>query len=132
MNVLIVEDEALNVQLMEYAIQKNGSQVVRALSSGEEVLQFLDDADFSTVDLILMDIRLNGELDGIETVHRIHERKNIPVVYVTASTDEETYARAKETAMIGYLKKPYVLEELFQMLNSVVAEGRSAALRGNI
>lgn len=122
MNILIVEDEALNACLMQFALQRSGHRIAKTVASGEDALDFVLSAD-AAVDLVLMDICLDGELDGIETVTKIHEKKRIPVIYVTASTDGETFSRAQKTEMRGYLKKPYLQEELLRLVQGVESEG---------
>lgn len=118
MDILIVEDEALNAQMMELVLKKRGDTVVATVDSGEETLRLLLE-ERQPVDLILMDIRLNGALDGIETVKKLHEERFIPVVYITASTDRETFERAHRTKMQGYLKKPYLVEDLQRLVGEM-------------
>lgn len=107
--ILIVEDQSLIVADLESTLAKFGHHVVGSAPSGEEAIAQADDL---RPDLILMDVRLRGQLDGIATAAAIRERQDIPIVYLTAYADEETFVRAKETGPFGYLVKPFNDREL--------------------
>lgn len=102
--ILIVEDEGIAALSLERKIQALGYQSAGIAFSGGEALTTVEN---EKPDLILMDIQLRGAPDGIETAKRIHEKWDIPIVYVTAFSDDETIERAKKTAPFGYLMKPY-------------------------
>jgi two-component system cell cycle sensor histidine kinase/response regulator CckA len=101
--ILIVEDEGLIALDIENRVRKAGFDVSGIVDSGEGAIEKVEEA---RPDLILMDIRLNGSLDGIETARRVQHRHDIPVIYLTAHTDSETVKRAKITGPFGYLAKP--------------------------
>jgi PAS domain S-box-containing protein len=101
-SILIVEDESLVANDLKLLLEKFDYDVVETVSTGEEALEKIDESD---PDLILMDIMLDGELNGIETVKKIDENPS-PVVYLTAHSDEDTLNRAKKTDPLGYLTKP--------------------------
>jgi len=101
--LLIVEDESIIAKDLEQHLRAWGYQVVGLAASGEEAF---DLALNLHPDLVLMDIRLNGEIDGIETTARIYEHLDVPVIYLTAHADEQTLERAKVTHPLGYLMKP--------------------------
>jgi signal transduction histidine kinase/CheY-like chemotaxis protein len=107
--IFIVEDQRLIAADLKNTLEKLGYVVVGGAASGEEALSEVDDAK---PDLLLMDIRLGGEMDGIETASAIQKRRDVPVVYVTAYADEETIRRAKLTSPFGYVVKPYNEREL--------------------
>jgi len=101
--LLIVEDEIIIAKDLEQHLRGWGYQVVGLVATGEEAFQLAVDL---RPDLVLMDIRLNGEIDGIETTARILEHLDLPVIYLTAHSDERTLNRAKITHPLGYLIKP--------------------------
>jgi PAS domain S-box-containing protein len=101
--ILIVEDDRLFTQDLEYMLQSLGCDVVAAVSSGEEAIK---KAAESSPDLVLMDIRLDGNIDGIGASKKIGEQSSIPVIYLTAHSDEATLQRARLTEPFGYLIKP--------------------------
>ncbi len=107
--ILIVEDEGIVAADLESLITKLGYKVVRTVPTGEEAIE---QAEILTPDLILMDIRLKGEMDGIEAAEQITAQFNIPVTYLTAYADERTLERAKTTMPYGYILKPFEEKDL--------------------
>ena len=107
--VLIVEDEAIVSMDLRYKLESMGYSVPAEIRSGEEAV---DAASRLRPDVVLMDIRLSGEMDGIDAAHEIRRRFNIPVVYLTSHADDDTLARAKRTGPSGYLLKPFYDAEL--------------------
>lgn len=101
--LLIVEDEIIIAKDLEQHLRGWGYQVVGLAATGEDAFQLAVDL---RPDLVLMDIRLNGEIDGIETTARILKHLDLPVIYLTAYADEQTLGRAKITHPLGYLIKP--------------------------
>ena len=97
--ILIVEDETILAKDIQICLGKLRYTVSGIASSCEEAIQ---KASETCPDLVLMDIMLNGELDGIEAAMQIKENFNIPVVYLTAHTDSATLERAKITEPYGY------------------------------
>ena len=107
--VLIVEDEAIVSMDLRYKLEGLGYGVPAEISSGEEAVEA---ASRLRPDVVLMDIWLSGEMDGIDAAEEIRRRLNIPVVYVTSHADEDTLRRAKTTEPSGYILKPFVDAEL--------------------
>jgi len=101
--LLIVEDEVIIAKDLERHLRAWGYEVIGLAPSGEEAYEI---SLLAHPDLVLMDIRLNGEIDGIETAARIYEHLDVPVIYLTAHADEPTLQRAKLTHPLGYLMKP--------------------------
>lgn len=107
--ILIVEDELIVAHSLKEALQTYGYQVVAIVDSAESALNTLQQ---TLPDLVLMDITIKGQIDGIVLSQEIQNRFNLPVVYLTAYGDRATLERAKATNPYGYLLKPYRLEEL--------------------
>ena len=102
--ILVVEDENIIAMEIQSRLQKMGYDVPVILRTGAEAIA---KAETLRPDLILMDITLKGEMDGIEATETILARYDIPVVYLTANTDEKTFQRAKITNPFGYILKPF-------------------------
>lgn len=107
--ILIVEDETIVALDMKMRLQSLGYSVLGVVDTGDAAIKFLDSA---RPDLILMDIRIKGSSDGIETAQKIRERIEVPVIFVTAYTDEATLGRAKLVSPYGYIVKPFHEREL--------------------
>ena len=107
--ILIVEDERIIAEDTKQTLESLKYEVCGIASSGEEAIRIVEDSD---PDLILMDIKIKGPMDGIETAEKIHQKRDIPLIYVTAYADEETLHRAKITEPYGYILKPIRKNEL--------------------
>ena len=107
--ILVVEDERIVARDIVTSLEALGYEVCASVPSGEEALE---KAEKMHPHLVLMDILLKGEMNGVESAGRIHERFHIPVIYLTAHTDEETLRRAKVTEPYGYILKPFEDREL--------------------
>jgi len=101
--ILIVEDEAIIAADLERRLTRLGCEVVGRVASGEEAVQL---ATALKPELVLMDINLQGELDGTQTAQRLRNQLQLPVVYLTASSEAAVVKRAKSTEAFGYLLKP--------------------------
>lgn len=108
-NILVVEDEAITAMDIQKQLQKLGYKVPAIISSGEEAILM---AEKLRPNLILMDIVLKGEIDGIVAAQRISNLYHIPVIFLTAYSDADTFNRAKSTLPYGYITKPFGLNEL--------------------
>ena len=107
--ILVVEDQRLIAADIENTLKKLGYVVVGNVSSGEDAISTSDQV---RPELVLMDVRLRGEMDGIQAAEIIRDRFNVPVVYLTAYADEETILRASKTTPFGYVVKPFNEREL--------------------
>ena len=108
--IVVVEDEWFIAKNIQGCLEEMGYDVTSVVASGEEAVKKAEEV---TPDLVLMDIVLRGEMNGIEAAKQINSRFNIPVVYLTAYTDEETMERAKITEPYGYIVKPIEERELY-------------------
>jgi signal transduction histidine kinase len=107
--VLIVENNIIVAHYTDVLLKKLGHETVGVCGSGQEALKL---AALKHPDLILMDIALDGPMDGIEAANRILEKQAVPIVYCTAYSDLETLLRAQQTLPFGYLVKPFELNDL--------------------
>ncbi|MBA4393097.1 MAG: PAS sensor protein [Desulfobacca sp.] len=104
-----MEDEMLVALDIRKILQELGHYILGTVDSGEEALQMVEEG---RPDLVLMDIMLKGSLDGVKTAELIRNQFDIPVVYLTAYSDDPIIEQAKRTNPSGYLLKPFVTEEL--------------------
>ena len=107
--ILIVEDELLIANNLARKLTTLGYKIVDIVSSGEKAIQI---AGEKQPDLVLMDIVIKGDIDGIEAAAKISRQYGIPVIYLTAYADNETLNRAKSTTPFGYILKPFKDKEL--------------------
>lgn len=107
--ILVVEDENVVALEIKKRLKRLGYLVPSVASSGREAI---NKTEGFLPDLVLMDIRLKGDMDGIETAKEINKRFNIPVIYLTAHSDDETLKRAKQTDPYGYILKPFEEDDL--------------------
>ena len=107
--ILVVEDEVIVADDIRRSLKNLGYDVPSIVSSGEAAIKKVEE---DRPDLVLMDIMLQGKMDGIEAAGNIISRFDIPVVYLTAYSDEKILERAKITEPFGYLIKPYKDREL--------------------
>jgi PAS domain S-box-containing protein len=107
--ILIVEDEIITALELGSRLERLGYGVCATATSAEEAI---DQLASSQPDLVLMDIRLKGDMDGIQAAESIRAHYGTPVVYLTAYADAETLERAKATEPYGYLLKPFEEREI--------------------
>ena len=108
--ILIVEDEYIIAENLQKSLDKMGYNIFSTVSSGKEALKKIND---EKPDLVLMDIVLKGEMNGIETTDRIKSRFKIPVIYISSYVDDKILERAKITEPYGYIIKPFEERELY-------------------
>lgn len=107
--VVIVEDEGILALDIERHLRARGFEICGVAADSGEALRLVEEC---RPDLVLMDIRIQGERDGIETVAELKQRFDVPVVYLTAHSDPNTIERAQRTAPMGYLLKPFKKPDL--------------------
>ncbi len=115
--VLIVEDEAIVSMDLRYKLEGLGYSVPAEIRSGKEAV---DVASQLNPDMILMDIRLSGDLDGIDAAAQIRNRFGVPVVYLSAYVGGDTLARAEMTEPSGYILKPFDDEDIRAVVEMVI------------
>jgi PAS domain S-box-containing protein len=102
--ILVVEDDRVVARDIAQQMSRAGHTVVGITARGEDALALAAD---TALDLVLMDVRLEGELDGIDTARLLREKHSLPVVFLTAYADEDTVRRATVTEPFGYVLKPF-------------------------
>jgi len=107
--ILVVEDEGVVARDIQSCVARLGHEPVGWACTGEEALEL---AEKNRPDLVLMDIRLGGEVDGIAAAKEIRRRYATPVVFLTAYADDETLARATDVGPFGYVLKPFEESDL--------------------
>ncbi len=119
--ILVVEDESIVAKDIQNRLKKIGYDVLAVACSGEEAI---NKAAETSPDLVLMDIRIKGDMDGVEAAGQIYTRFNVPVIYLTAYADADTLERAKITEPVGYLLKPFKERELYTTIETGLSKHR--------
>lgn len=120
--IMIVEDNTTVAKDLCDCLESLGYVVTSIEASGEESIE---KADAERPDAVLMDIYLRDKMDGIETAGQIHERFNIPVIFLSAYGDRELLQRAKHVGSFGYLIKPFEERELYATLEMVLYKAKA-------
>lgn len=121
LRILITEDDHVSALLLKKALEKNNHHIIGISDSGERALEILEE---SPADIVMMDINLAGELDGIRTTEIINEKYDIPVVYLSASTDAETLSKVVGTNPSAYVIKPFNIRELNMVIELAIFKDR--------
>ena len=130
--ILIVEDEMVIAANISLQLTELGYEVTGVLPRGEEAVAHLH---IDKPDIVLLDIRLKGEMDGIKTAQEIQKHYNIPIIYLTANADEAHFNRAKETNPYAFISKPFKKLDLQRAIeltvNRISVENVSENSNGN-
>ena len=118
--ILVVEDEKIVAMDVSGSLAAQGYEVAGIVSTGEEAIRI---ANSEHVDLVVMDIRLKGEVDGLQAAEELR-LSDIPVVYLTAYADESTLERAKLDNSMGYILKPFEDRELHTIVEMALYRHR--------
>ena len=119
--IMVVEDEGLIAADLQGRLERAGYSVPPVAGTGAEALKIIRE---TAPDLVLMDIRLRGDLDGIEVAEQVRRELDIPVVYLTAYEDQETLARAGQSQAYGYIRKPIAAASLQGAIEMALAKHR--------
>jgi CheY-like chemotaxis protein len=117
--ILIVEDDMIIAMVLERMVRKLDHQVLDKVITGKEAIESAREND---PDLILMDIQLKDNIDGIDAMHEIRKNSEVPVIYITGNSDQYNLNRAKETNFIEYLVKPIRMEDLKDSFEQAFAD----------
>ena len=112
-NVLIIEDEAIVAQDIESTLLDLGYSVAGIIHRSDKAIDYLS---FHNPDLVLCDISIKGEKDGIEVAQIVRQRKNIPFIFLTSFADRDTLSRAKKVLPYGYIVKPFDEKDLLSAI----------------
>ena len=107
--ILIVEDEVILAKELSAFLEESGYEVIGRAATGAEAVTW---AEQTSPDLVLMDIKLRGDIDGIQVAREITNRTDTPIVYLTAHTSTDLFQRAKITEPFAYLTKPVSYQDL--------------------
>lgn len=107
--VLIVEDDLIISLVIENMVRELGHEVIAKAVSGEEAVELAMEHKPS---LILMDVRLKGEMDGIEAINTIKEKISTSVIYLTGNSDKANYERAKASEFVDLITKPFTMADI--------------------
>jgi len=119
--IMIVEDDRILAMGLQIQLNNWGYDVPAAVPSGEQALR---QAEAMEPDLILMDIQIEGSLDGIETAYLIRQKKRVPIIFLTAYSTREMIERANTAEPAAYLIKPYDDRELRAAIERALKESR--------
>lgn len=122
--IIIVEDERIVALNLQQRLLKLGYEVPAIASSADQALFFVSR---ESPDLVLMDIHIDGDVDGIDTAQQLIDLYKVPIIYLTAYSEESTLARARATKPYGYLLKPFSERDLHATLQMAL-ERRSAEM----
>lgn len=122
-SILIVEDELIVAEDLRRRLQRMGYEVRGVVTSGDEAIRRVGEVQ---PDLVVMDISLRGDMDGVEAAHRIREQYKTPVVYITGHGDPDTLQRAKSTPGFAFVLKPVEDREMQYILEMVLKRGESS------
>lgn len=120
--ILVVEDEGIVAEEIRGRLQDLGYTVPAVAHSGEKAIE---KAEEIRPDLVLMDIKLKGKMDGVEAAEKIHACFDIPVVYLTSHADRDTLKRVKITKPFGFITKPFEERELHAALEIALYKHRA-------
>lgn len=113
MNIFITEDERLIAEDLRYTLQSKGFNVIGTATSGEDALE---QCNCCKPDLVIMDIILEGEISGIETARMLYEKYGIPVIFMSANSDERTMREVENIKNYGFINKPFTESELDEIM----------------
>jgi DNA-binding LytR/AlgR family response regulator len=115
--ILVVEDQLVIAKSIAAMVGNHGMEVIGICRSGEEAVEF---AERSTPDVVIMDIRLAGKMDGIQTAAAIREMYSIPIIYLSDYTDNVTVRKAKATKPANFLAKPFTESDLLRAIDIAI------------
>ena len=119
--ILVIEDEYVLAVGLKEELKQFGYNVVSIIDSGEEAIQQIQEL---SPDIIILDIMLSGEIDGIDSAQKIQSNYDIPIIYLTAYANDDILERAKNTKPFGYLVKPVKREELHATIEMALYKHR--------
>ena len=123
---MIVEDDASAAKRLAGSLDRLGYEIVAVVDSGDEAITV---ASGILTDLIIMDVSLNGEMDGITAASRIYEMREIPIIFLTAHGDDSTFSRARECNAVAFLEKPVNLNHLKHSIEMAIYRQKQVQIK---
>lgn len=118
--ILIVEDEAITALDLKYSLEDLGYEVIDTADTGQDAI---DIAAERIPDIVLMDIKLKEDMEGTDAA-RVIAKLRIPIVYLTANTDDETFQNANIPGTYGFLTKPYDINKIDKALKIIIKRAK--------
>ena len=118
-NIIIAEDEAIVAMESKMNLNGAGHKIIAVVSSAEAAIEAFNG---SAPDLMLMDIKLRGEMDGIDAMNEIRKCSNVPVIFLTGNSDSKTKQRVGKISNACYMQKPILTVEIVDAVNRVLSE----------
>lgn len=118
-NILIVEDEELYASKLEMLVDMAGHHLVGIVDNSQDALKMIEQV---VPDLILMDINIQGEHDGIELADLIHQEREIPILFISSLKDDMTFRRVSRTRPVGFLLKPFDELQLQRSIDLIISQ----------
>jgi two-component system, response regulator PdtaR len=115
--IIVVEDEAIVAMATKMMLVNLSHEIITTVSLAEQAIK---EASLAEVDLILMDIKLKGDLDGIHAAEEIRKNKNTPILFVTGNSDAKTKLRISKISNSSLLLKPVMMEDLKFSVNKLL------------
>jgi CheY-like chemotaxis protein len=113
--ILVVEDDYILALVQVKFLQKMGFNIVGSVTNGPDAIEV---ARNTPPDVIIMDVRIEGDMDGIDTMFEIQKFSEVPVIYLTGNSEGATIERAKQTNMKGFFVKPINFNDLEGLIRS--------------
>jgi CheY-like chemotaxis protein len=117
--IIIVEDEIIIALDLKLRLENLGYEVIHTAFNGEDAIKRTGE---TSPDLVLMDIQLNGEMDGINVAQQIRSLYNIPFIYLTGSYENSLLERAKQTDPVGFINKPFDESEIQNLIEKAISQ----------
>lgn len=117
LKVLIIEDESIISLHLENSLNLLGYEVSGVAKNSSHSLQVVEQ---EVVDIALVDINIDGDIDGIQTAHILNKTYNIPIIFISANKDKETLTKVSKVDFVGFIVKPFREDELETMLNIAI------------
>lgn len=121
--ILIVEDQVVIARSIESIVVNHGMEVMAICKTGEEAVAHVERR---LPDLVIMDIKLQGKLDGIQAASKIREIHHLPLIYLSEYTDNVTVRKAKATRPVNYLSKPFTEPDLLRAIDIAIYNANAA------
>jgi CheY-like chemotaxis protein len=128
LKIMVVEDEGIIAQNLKNILTNLGYTVPAIATTGPEAIRM---AEITFPDLILMDVMLKGDMNGVEAAEEILKHSDVPIIYVTAYSNNEILEKAKVTRPYGYIVKPFKSEELRVNIEMAIHKHSMDAIKKN-